>query len=92
MDSPSCPHCRRPLQPFTLPDNTGWQTDFFFACFNDDCSYYEQGWDWMREHYNHKMSYRYAVNPKTGAPFPLPVWSALATREMIVDHSEGDDE
>ena len=48
--------------------------------------------DWMREHYNQKMSYRYAVNPTTGAPFPLPVWSALATREMIVDHSEGDDE
>ncbi len=88
----NCPHCESRLVEWRVPEDATWDEEFFFACFNDDCSYYEQGWDWMREHYNHKMSYRYAVNPTTGAPFPLPVWSALATREMIVDHSEGDDE
>ena len=38
------------------------------------------------------ISYRHAVNPMTGGVFPLPVWSASATREMIVDDSEGDGE
>ena len=32
------------------------------------------------------------VNPTTGASLPLPVWSDSATREMIVDDDEGDDE
>jgi hypothetical protein len=46
----------------------------------------------MQEHYNQHVSYRHAINPTTGVPFPLPVWSASATREMIVDDSEGDGE
>jgi hypothetical protein len=88
----TCPHCESRLVEWRVPDEASWSEDFFFACFNDDCPYYEQGWDWMREHYNQNVSYRHAVNPKTGTPFPLPVWSASATREMIVDDSEGDDE
>ena len=38
-----CPHCNKPLQPFELPDNTGWQTDFQLACFNDECPYFVRG-------------------------------------------------
>jgi hypothetical protein len=90
--SRTCPHCESRLEKWRVPEDASWNEDFFLACFNDDCSYYEEGWGWMREHYNQKMSYRYAINPTTGAPFPLPVWSASATREMIVDESEGDDE
>jgi hypothetical protein len=44
----------------------------------------------MKEQYNQRSSYRYAVNPTTGASLPLPVWSESATREMIVDDAEGD--
>jgi hypothetical protein len=88
----TCPHCESRLVEWRVPEETSWSESFFFACFNDDCPYYVQGWDWMREHYNQKISYRHAINPKTGAAFPLPVWSASATREMIVGDSEGDDE
>jgi hypothetical protein len=46
----------------------------------------------MKEQYNHHSSYRYAVNPTTGASLPLPVWSASATREMIMEDGEGEHE
>jgi len=85
MDSPSCPHCRRPLQPFTLPDNTGWQTDFHVACFNDDCSYYRKGWEWMEQRYGVKSSYRFRMDPATGKASPLAVWSPEAIRSRIID-------
>jgi hypothetical protein len=87
----TCPHCESRLVEWRVPEEASWNEDFFFVCFNDDCPYFEQGWEWMQEHYNQKVSYRHAINPTTGAPFPLPVWSASATRELIVDDSEGDD-
>jgi hypothetical protein len=88
----ACPHCQARLKKWRVPEDASWSEDFFFVCFNDECPYYQQGWEWMLEHYNQRVSYRHAVNPMTGTPFPLPVWSASATREMIVDDSEGDDE
>ena len=84
-----CPHCDQKLHPFELPDNTGWQSDFHLACFNDDCPYYRRGWDWMMEQYKQKASYRFAVNPNSGATLMIPVWSDEATREMIVEADEG---
>ena len=89
----TCAHCESRLVEWRVPEEACWPEDYFLVCFNDDCPYYEQGWNWMREHYKQKVSYRFAINPSTGGPFPLPVWSASATREMIVDdESEGDDE
>ena len=49
------------------------------------CSYYKEGWEWMKQQFNQMASYRYVVNPATGASSPLPVWSDSATREMIVE-------
>jgi hypothetical protein len=46
----------------------------------------------MKVEFNQTASYRYALNPRTGAPLPIPVWSDAATREMIVDDEEGDDQ
>jgi len=37
-------------------------------------------------------SYRFMINPTTGASSMIPVWSDEATREMIVEEDEGDDE
>ena len=88
----TCPHCESRLDKWRVPDDASWSEEFFFACFNDDCPYYKEGWEWMKQKYNQRTSYRYALNPVTGAALPLPVWSASAIREMIVDDAEGDDE
>jgi hypothetical protein len=88
----TCPHCQSRLEKWRVPEDTSWNEEFFFVCFNDECPYYKQGWKWMLEHYNQRVSYRHAINPTTGTPLPLPVWSASATREMIVNDSGGGDE
>jgi len=85
LQQPICPHCNATLQPFELPDNTGWQTDFQLACFNDECPYFQRGWIHMEEHYAVKASYRYRVDPATAKPSPLAVWSADALKDRILD-------
>jgi hypothetical protein len=75
-----------------VPEDATWSAEFFFVCFNNDCSYYKEGWVWMKEQYNQHASYRYAINPDTGVSLMIPVWSDSATREMIEEDSEGGDE
>jgi len=89
---PTCPHCGSHLSKWRVPDGAGWPNGFFRVCFNNECSYYKEGWDWMAEQFSQRASFRYMVNPDTGAASPLPVWSDSAMREMIVDDAEGDDE
>ena len=90
--SRTCPKCESRLRKWRVPEDSSWSEEFFFVCFNDDCSYYKAGWVWMKEQYRQRASFRYAINPTTGASMPLPVWSASAIREMIMDEAEGDDE
>jgi hypothetical protein len=73
-----------------VPEGATWNEEFFFVCFNDDCTYFIEGWTWMKQQYNQNASYRYMVNPATGASAMLPVWSNDAIREMIVDDEEGE--
>lgn len=84
----SCPHCESILKKWLVPDGTSWNDEFFFVCFNDDCSYYKDGWAWMMEQYSQNASYRYMLNPSTGGSSMLPVWSDTAIRNMIVDDSD----
>lgn len=85
FDAPRCPHCDQPLRRFTLPDNTGWQEDWHWACFNDECPYFRQGWVWMFEQYGVKSSYRYRRDPRTGTASPLAVWSRTAIKDRIIE-------
>lgn len=85
-----CPHCETRLNKWRVPEETSWSEPYFYVCFNNDCSYYIEGWVWMEEQYKQKASYRYMINPSTGGSSSLPVWSDNAAREMIVDHDEGD--
>ena len=88
----NCPHCGSRFKKWRVPDGASWEEDFFFVCFNDNCSYYKNGWIWMKEQFNQEASYRYMINPSSGASSPLPVWSDIATREMIVEDEEGSEE
>jgi hypothetical protein len=83
--APLCPHCERPLRPFRLPDNSGWDDNVHLACFEDDCPYFRRGWTWMFDHYGVKASYRYRIDPVSGTESPLPVWSRDAIKDCILD-------
>jgi len=89
--SRTCPHCGSRLKKWLVPEEATWNDEFFFVCFNDDCSYYKEGWTWMKQEYNQHASYRYTFNPTNGASMQIPVWSDIATREMIVEDEEGGD-
>ena len=89
--APTCPHCGSRLKKWRVPEGATWTEEFFFVCFNDDCPYYQRGWTWMKEQFNQTASFRYVVNPSTGAPSQIPVWSDDATREMIAEDDEEDE-
>ena len=81
----TCPHCGEKLLLWRNPDMSSWGTGTQWVCFNDGCSYFQRGWKWMKENYNVTASYRYRFNPVNGASGPLPVWSATACRNNIVE-------
>jgi hypothetical protein len=84
-----CPHCNEPLQAFRLPDASTWDAPVHRACFNDECPYFREGWQWMQERYAVNASYRYRVTDAEGArPAPLAVWSRSALRDLIVSEEE----
>ncbi len=88
----TCPHCDSRLNKWRVPDDASWDDEFFLVCFNNECSYYRRGWEWMMEQYKQKASYRFAVNPNNGGIFMIPVWSEEATRMMIIDEDQNSDE
>lgn len=85
----SCPHCGAVLQAFRLPEEGGWGQRCHWACFNNDCPYYRNGWDWMLSRYNVHASYRYRLNPASGWVSPIAVWSddALVDRILTKDRA-----
>ena len=85
----TCPHCGAALQRFRLPEDAGWQQACQWACFNNDCPYYREGWEWMWERYRARASYRYRVlDPATGRASPLAVWSETALFDRILKDEE----
>ncbi len=81
--SRTCPHCGSRLKKWRVPEDASWSEEFFFVCFNDDCSYYKEGWDWMKEQYSQRASYRHAVNPTTGG--------VIAASGLVGLRDSGDD-
>jgi hypothetical protein len=81
----TCPHCEERLKKWLVPDGASWEAEYFLVCFNDRCSYYTDGWKWMREQYAQEASYRYAYNPSQDTSLMIPVWSAQATRGNIIE-------
>ncbi len=84
-ETPKCKHCGAPMKKMTPPQLAPFGSSYFWVCFNDDCGYYERGWEWMLTNFNVRSSYRYKYDPFTGESGPLPVWSSDALKKNILD-------
>lgn len=83
-DKTICPHCGEKMKKWRTPDYGTWSAEFFYICFNDDCSYYVKGWEHMEKTLQRSCSYRHRYDPDTGHCGPLPVWSEDACKSGII--------
>jgi hypothetical protein len=72
------------MQRWATPVGSSWEGGFLWVCFNDKCGYYIRGWTFIETQFGRRASYRYSVDPSTGAASPLPVWSREALRDQIL--------
>lgn len=84
-DAPTCEHCNAKMKKMSVPPESGYDTNFMWVCFNDECEYFVRGWDWMQSQYKVKASYRHRVDPISGQGSPLPVWSWDAMKDRIIE-------
>ncbi|GAF99783.1 unnamed protein product [marine sediment metagenome] len=73
------------VPPFTFSDGLGWGTPYLFICFNDECSFYVQGWENLMENYAHNASYRCMNYPGTKQFECIPVFSQIGGTGQIID-------
>jgi hypothetical protein len=83
-ETPACTHCGATMKKWEIPPGTTWDAGFHYVCFNDDCPYFVNGWDWMQQQYKAHASYRHCIDPETGCSRPLPVWSDAALKDRII--------
>ena len=90
IQSPRCPHCGTPMRKWHTPQmpfggSTTWTSEFLYVCFNDECTYFVNGWDWMWNNYHRSASYRHTLDPATGKANPIPVKSNASLKDGIVE-------
>ena len=84
-EAPVCPHCEQKMKKWRVPESSTWPYEFLYVCFNDDCSYFVEGWERMWEKQATKASYRCRWDPDSGKCVPLPVWSHDALKADIIE-------
>ena len=68
----TCPHCGQPMAKWVSPAVDSWGGDCLYICFNDECGYYQRGWDFTFKKIGIKASYRPSLRPQHRSDRPLP--------------------
>ncbi len=91
-DPLQCPYCGDRLKKYEVPHSAyeidyWYEADYLYICFNDECPYFERGWEWMWSKMRRNVSYRHMYNPTTHKSGPIPVPTNYALRDGIVEES-----
>jgi SAM-dependent methyltransferase len=75
-----CPYCDEKLEKWMVPDTpfNEWPNEFFYVCFNDNCSYFVNGWELVGALGN-VGSYRLMYDPDHDVCRAAPVIGSSAT-------------
>lgn len=84
QEKTTCPHCGSKMDKWMGPAVYSWGGEMLYICFNDDCGYYQRGWDHTFKTIGIKASYRHRFDPNTGQEGPFPVNTPEAGRDGIV--------
>ncbi|MDQ1265132.1 MAG: hypothetical protein QG635_282 [Bacteroidota bacterium] len=68
-----CKHCGGELTKVLMPVDSDWGVEYLMICMNDECGYYQRGWEWMKEKFHQMASYRYKLDTFHNIDGPLPV-------------------
>lgn len=67
---------------------SNWESPFIWVCFSDECGYFLRSGKFMLENFNVQTGYRHRHDPLTGETGPLPVWSADALKDQIIEDDD----
>ncbi|MCB2189599.1 MAG: ogr/Delta-like zinc finger family protein [Deltaproteobacteria bacterium] len=84
QDKTVCPHCGQKMSRWAAPEEMNWGEENLWVCFNDECGYYQRGWDHTYKSVGIRASYRHRYDPNTGTCGPFPVNSPNAGKSCIL--------
>ena len=84
-ERPKCPLCGEAMLKWQPPAENTWSEPFQYVCFNDDCSYYVEVWDYMQKTRESNTSYRCRLNPRNNICDPIHVWTKHDLRDGIIE-------
>jgi hypothetical protein len=89
-ERPICPHCGQEMKIWECIETgfscgSGWGTPYLFACFNDECPPFQNGWESMKKNYGKKCSYRCICFPDSRVMEMMLVYSLFDGKTSIVD-------
>ena len=86
-ETSECPHCGSQLRRWAVPQTpfTEWDSEEMLVCFDDLCPFYRRGWGALHGQGNFGFSHRFMFDPDRNVCLSVPVPSARALRDGILD-------
>ena len=81
-----CPYCQENMTRWEVPDTPfcEWDVEFVYVCFNNQCSYFLEGFEVMAAQGNTGFSYRLVYDPDRNSFKPAALPNPLTVRKSML--------